>query len=147
VITSSKHISEVVKGDLTIKHDNAIIAATSDAYLTDTGNGREWNFECSNEYFYASEFDDGIVEIVTLVQDDAYKLHIPYVSVWDGGTVIKSNAKVDIRTGEVTDIESVNAENLEICEREYINMNDKEVNVYTDMNGYRYWADLKYIFM
>ena len=33
-----------------------------------------------------------------------YKITVPYVSVWDGGTEIETTAVVDIRTGEVTDI-------------------------------------------
>jgi len=70
------------------------------------------------------------------------KIIVPYVSVWDGGVEVESKALVDIKSGEVTDIEPVNVHGLEICEREYIVMNDEQVDVFTDEHGYDYWVDL-----
>ena len=72
-----------------------------------------------------------------------YKIHIPYVSVWDGGTEIETTATVDILTGEITDIISVEVNGLDICERQYIVMNDEQVDVYQNERSYEYWADIK----
>jgi len=141
-ITSFKHISEIVEGDY-LRINNTIIVATSDAYTTDTAIGKEWNFECGDEYFYASEFMDESIEAVTLIASDNFKLSVPYVSVWDGGTVVTTTAKVDFRTGEVTDIEAADIGGLQTCEREYIIMNDVEIEVYAGKNGFNYYADLK----
>jgi len=58
----AKHISEVSKGDRLII-DGRIIIASSDAYTTKTDNGREWNFESGSDYYYASEFEGGLVDI------------------------------------------------------------------------------------
>lgn len=41
-----------------------------------------------------------------------------FVSVWDGGTEIRTPAELDEQTGEVT-TESVEAGNVEILDREY----------------------------
>jgi len=46
---------------------------------------------------------------------DGCKIHVPYVSVWDGGIEIETTAVVDIRTGEVINITSApKIRNLEI---------------------------------
>ena len=73
---------------------------------------------------------------------NGYKIIVPYVSVWDVGVEVETKALVNIKTGEVTDIEPVNVHGLEICEREYIIMNDEQVDVFTDEHGYDYWVDL-----
>jgi len=71
------------------------------------------------------------------------KIPVPYVSVWDGGTEVETSAIVDITTGEVTDIKQVDVKGLDICEREYIIMNDCQVDVYNDQQGFEYWADMQ----
>ena len=71
------------------------------------------------------------------------KTPVPYVSIWDGGIEIETTAIVDIRTGEVTDISSVDVNGLDICERQYIVMHGEQVDVYEDERGYNYWADIK----
>lgn len=43
-----------------------------------------------------------------------------FVSVWDGGLEVRSNARVDAATGEVVDIETVDAGELNTLEREYL---------------------------
>lgn len=62
----SKHISEVAKGDQVL-FDDCLYTASSDAYMTKTDNGREWNFEVEGEgpeeYLYASYFEGGIVTV------------------------------------------------------------------------------------
>lgn len=70
------------------------------------------------------------------------KVRVPYVSVWDGGVEIVTSALLNIRTGEVTDIETVDPQDdVQICEREYIILNDEQVNVdSSDGNGY--WIEL-----
>lgn len=70
------------------------------------------------------------------------KITVPYVSVWDGGTEVETSATVNIKTGEVTDIEVAKISGLEICEREYIMMNGEQVDVYHDEHGYEHWADI-----
>lgn len=67
---------------------------------------------------------------------------VPYFSVWDGGIEIETTAKVDIRTGEVTNITLANVSGLNLCEREYIVMNDKQLDVCNDVYGYEAWVDL-----
>ncbi len=41
-----------------------------------------------------------------------------FVSVWDGGTEIRTNAELDEQTGEVT-TETTEAGNIEVLDREY----------------------------
>lgn len=72
---------------------------------------------------------------------------VPYVSVWDGGIEIQTVATVNIITGEVTGIGTVNAEGLDICESEYIVMNDERVYVYHGENGFEHWADINNEFL
>lgn len=57
-----KHISEVVAGDRILVNDYEV-NATSGAYMTKTDNGREWNFESGDDYYYASDFEGGMVEV------------------------------------------------------------------------------------
>lgn len=64
-VTDSKHISEVRKGDVLLINGRTVTAA-SDAYNTKTHNGREWNFETSDdEYVYASDLEAGIVLVLS----------------------------------------------------------------------------------
>ena len=74
---------------------------------------------------------------------DSLELKVPYVSVWDSGVEVTTQATVNIKTGEITDIESTDVDGLEVCEEQYIVMNDGRVYVYEDENGFDYWADLK----
>lgn len=76
------------------------------------------------------------------VTSESCKIHIPYVSIWDDGIEVETNAVVNIKTGEVTDISPVNVIGLDSCGGEYIIMNDKPVNVYQDEHGFDYWADI-----
>ena len=70
------------------------------------------------------------------------KFRVPFVSVWDGGVEVESTATVDARTGEITDIEACDVRGLDVCENQYIVMNDERVYVYEDMYGFGYWADM-----
>ncbi len=47
-----------------------------------------------------------------------------YVSVWDGGVTIRSKCEYDPETNEVSDIESKDVDGLEICEDEYIELDN-----------------------
>ena len=62
-----KHISAIKKGDLILFND-CVYKAVSDAYMTDTDNGREWNVEVEGDgpetYLYASYFDNGMVIVL-----------------------------------------------------------------------------------
>ena len=71
-------------------------------------------------------------------------INVPYVSVWDGGIAIETTANVHVKTGEVTDIKKYDGdvEGLDICEEQYIIMNDERVYVYEDEPGFDYWADI-----
>ena len=71
------------------------------------------------------------------------KIPVPYVSIWDGGIEIETSATVDILTGEITDIMSVDVDGLDICERQYIVMQGEQVDVYENECGYKYWADIE----
>lgn len=70
-------------------------------------------------------------------------IKVPYVSLWDGGIKVETTANVNIRTGEVTDIASVDVTGLELCESQYISMNGEQVFVYEDEHGFNYWADIE----
>jgi hypothetical protein len=73
-------------------------------------------------------------------------LTVPFVSVWDGGTEIITEADVDARSGEITNIKQVDVSGLELCERQYIVMNDEQVDVYEDEHGCAYWADIEGVY-
>jgi hypothetical protein len=47
------------------------------------------------------------------------EMQATYVSVWDGGIEIKSKCKFNLKTGEVSEIQSVDT-NVEVLEDEYI---------------------------
>ena len=71
------------------------------------------------------------------------KIRVPYVSVWDGGTEIKTCANLNLRTGEVTDIEMVDPHNtVQVCEREYIILNDEQIDVLSE-DDKGYWIPLQ----
>ena len=60
-------------------------------------------------------------------------LRVPYVLVWDGNFEVCTHAKYNIQTCEVTDVESVDSsEKLNNCEREYIVLNDEQIEVSFD---------------
>ena len=141
-MANTKHISEIKKFDNLIIN-NRFIIASSDSYMTKTSNGMEWIFESHGKYFYAKDFENGIVNVAAEDKNNICKIPVPYVSVWDGGTEIETTAVVDIRTGEITDITSApEIRGLEICERQYIIMHSEQVDVYENEHGYDYWADI-----
>ena len=57
---------------------------------------------------------------------------VPYCTVWDGDILIESTADVDLDTREVFNIKTVDVEGLDICEREYIILNDEEHDVFEE---------------
>ena len=71
-------------------------------------------------------------------------LEVPYITIWDCGREIETTAKVNIQTGEVTDIVIADDEvgELDICERQYIVLNDEQVDVYDDEGDFDFWADI-----
>lgn len=72
---------------------------------------------------------------------DELRVRVPYVSVWDGGIEITTNASLNIKTGAVTDIETVDPQtDVQICEREYIILGDEQVDVLSE-DGH-YWVQL-----
>lgn len=50
-----------------------------------------------------------------------------YVSVWDGGTQIRTNCKFNPETRQVSDVESSDVEGLDICEEEFIELPNGDV--------------------
>lgn len=72
------------------------------------------------------------------------KVRVPYVSVWDGGVEIVTSANLNIRTGEITDIETIDPQgSVEMLEREYIILNDEQIDVdSSDDEGY--WIQLRH---
>ena len=75
--------------------------------------------------------------------DSGCKVPVPYISVWDGGIEIETTAVIDLKTGEITDITSVDVNGLDICERQYIMMHGEQVDVYENERGYKYWGDIE----
>lgn len=71
-------------------------------------------------------------------------MSVQYYSVWDGGIEIGSPAKVNTKTAEVFDFEksSMEVDGIDNLDREYIEINGREVEVYQDVNGFDLWADL-----
>lgn len=64
----TKHLSDVKAGDVLL-YDGCRYTAISDAYMTETDIGKEWNVEVESdegceEYLYASYFNQGEVQIV-----------------------------------------------------------------------------------
>lgn len=57
-----------------------------------------------------------------------------FTSVWDDGYEVTSDCKVDMESKEVFDIEMTNVDelDLEILEREYITIDNKEYSVSRD---------------
>lgn len=48
------------------------------------------------------------------------QIKIQYESIWDGGIEIITNASLNLQTGEITEIESVDVEDLDILDSESI---------------------------
>lgn len=72
---------------------------------------------------------------------NSIKIKVPYVSVWDGGVELQTQAFLHIKTGEITDIETTNTHNsVQVCEREYIILGDEQIDVLSE-NG-SYWIQL-----
>jgi hypothetical protein len=75
-------------------------------------------------------------------------LQVPFISVWDGGVEVQTECTVNCRTGEIQNIEKSNVRGmayvrgLDVCEEQYIIMNDSRVYVYENESGFDYWADL-----
>lgn len=63
---------------------------------------------------------------------------IPYVFVWDGGVEVESTCTVNLRTGEVTDIQPAVTDSLETLEWEYVILNDEQYGVCRSSDGSRY---------
>ena len=72
---------------------------------------------------------------------------IPYVSVWDGGVEVESACTVDLRTGNILDIEPAKGLAsfgfLDTLDREYIVLNDEQLDVMEDDEGTR-WVRLEH---
>ena len=64
----TKHLSDVKEGDVLL-YDGCQYVATTDAYMTNTDIGKEWNVEVESdegpeEYLYASYFHNGEVQFI-----------------------------------------------------------------------------------
>lgn len=60
----AKHISDIRNGDI-VRYGEELYLVTSDAYLTDTNIGKEWNFSVvggTEEYLYATNFEGAMVD-------------------------------------------------------------------------------------
>lgn len=51
-------------------------------------------------------------------------MKVIYVSVWDGGQDVRTSCDYNPETKDVTNIESVDVNGLDVCEREYIELPD-----------------------
>ena len=70
--------------------------------------------------------------------DNCIISNIPYVSVWDGGVEVETTCTIDLKTGNILDVKQVFVAGLEICEREYVRLNDEQVDVLEDDEGVRW---------
>ena len=60
-----------------------------------------------------------------------------FVSVWDADTEIKTNCMIDLETGHIKDIETVDpGEDVDILVKEYIVIGDTEYTVCDDCHEY-----------
>lgn len=70
-------------------------------------------------------------------------IHVPYVSVWDGTSYIDTFAMLNLNTGEVTDVETIEVSNrLGSCEREYIIIANIDADVVIDETDGSRWITL-----
>lgn len=72
----------------------------------------------SDEEIYAALSDEG--------QSETKPINATFVSVWDGGIDIRSECKFNPFTGEVTDIEQVDVDELDLdtFEEEFVELED-----------------------
>lgn len=49
-------------------------------------------------------------------------INATYVSVWDGGVEVRTKCFFNTETKEVSDIESADVNNLDVCEDEFIEL-------------------------
>lgn len=68
---------------------------------------------------------------------------VPFVSIWDDDIYLETDCYVNLKTGEVFDIAVVDCDGLEICDKQFIIVDEEEVLVYQDEKGFDCWADLK----
>jgi len=120
--------------------------AYDDCFIVDCGEdvGTMTVHKSEMETFYIHVENNGFP-----IQPSELILEVPFVSVWDGGVEVETQCRVNIKTGEVHAIEKSGlrgmayVRGLDVCEEQYIVMNDEKVIVYEDENGFDYWADLK----
>lgn len=63
-----------------------------------------------------------------------------YVSIWDGGVRVETNCEFNPETKEVTDVDSVDVDGVDICDEEFIELPDgTEIKTFK-MDG-QYWVD------
>lgn len=67
------------------------------------------------------------------------KVKALYISVWDGGFEIASNCEIDLKTKEVTNVEQIDATDVDFLDEELIRLNDG-----TEIRDFEYDGD-KYI--
>ena len=81
---------------------------------------------------------------MTKASENKNIISVPFISVWEGSQTVQTTAKVNIDTGEVTDIVVADVGNgLNGLERQYIVLSGEEIAVHSDENNYDFWADIK----
>ncbi len=88
--------------------------------------------------WYYSTHDTNLDEKEPEIEKDPCISEIPYVFVWDGGVEVESTCTVNLRTGEVTDIQPAVTDSLETLEWEYVILNDEQCGVCRSSDGSRY---------
>ena len=79
----------------------------------------------------------------TNTNDSDNIITVPFFSVWEGNEAVETTASVNIDTGEITDIVVVGTDDdFEILERQYIVLNDEQIEVYDDEGDFEFWADI-----
>jgi hypothetical protein len=65
----------------------------------------------------------------------AQSLNATFVSVWDGGTEIRSNCHYDPTTNTVSNIEDVDVDGIEVLDKEYVEYGGRTITAFTMEDG------------
>lgn len=98
--------------------------------------------EFANLIFDGHKVDTGSLPLGTKLAMEI-KINVRYITVYDCGTEIRTSAILNLKTGEITDIKADDLQNdVGTLEREYIILNDAEIDVISDEDIPGYWVKL-----
>lgn len=114
-----------------------IIAETIEEAIEKINKDKEFYLHLSRNGYLGFEESSEIQEIVedARLTEECVIKDVTYVSVWDNGSeIIETNAKLNVTTGEVFDIESYSGDKLEFLttlDGEYIKSDEEDSYVFT----------------